>query len=861
MHYQTFTDQEQSSYRFAVLVPKLARDPIEREYIDPGCLKAEEVIAYTLHQTGKKTSASVMREYLDDLLPVLEDLGSEYFLVGDGEYFKALTGVNKSDAYLGYVLPNTYPKNKQGQFNVVYLPNYRQVFYDPNRVRAKIQQGLVALQDHMFGHYQDPGNDIIHFSAYPRSVTDIALWLQKLLDKDCDLTCDIEGFSLRHYDAGIGTISFAWSKHEGIAFPVDLGENPPAVRKLLLKFFLDFKRKLIFHKINFDVTVLIYQLFMSGLTDQEGLLKGLDVFLRNWDDTLLITYLATNSCAGNKLGLKEQSQEFTGNYAVEEIKDITKIPLPELLEYNLVDCLATWYVREKHWDQMVADQQLEIYEELFKPSMVDIIQMQLTGMPLNMDRVHYAKAELAKHLNDATQRIQNHTLVQELTHELNLEHVEKRNTELKKKQIKYGDEPQTFNPNSTPQKQRLLFELAGLPIIERTKTKQPATGAEVLEKLVAQTEDESTRDLLRAFLDFAEVDKIYGTFIPAMEAAQLGEDGCYYLFGNFNLGGTKSGRLSSSEPNLQTIPSTGNKYAKLIKDCFMPPEGHLMIGMDFASLEDRISALTTKDPNKLKVYTDGYDGHCLRAHSYFGDQMSDNIDPEDPESINAIKDLHPDLRQASKTPTFLLTYGGTWIGMVAKCGFTTQQAKEIEERYHNLYLVSDEWVAERIAEASQVGYVTVAFGLRLRTPLLHQTVRGTSATPYEAEAEARTAGNALGQSYCLLNNRASVEFMRRVRNSPYRNKIRIIAHIHDAMYFIIPDDIEILLFVNKYLIEAAEWQDDPAIAHDTVKLGGELSVFHPSWASEIVIPNGATEDDVHAAIAKFFEKQRQKETA
>src|SRR5690606_19651736 len=82
------------------------------------------------------------------------------------------------------------------------------------------------------------------------------------------------------------------------------------------------------------------------------------------------------------------------------------------------------------------------------------------------------------------------------------------------------------------------------------------------------------------------------------------------------------GRLSSSNPNLQTIPAN-SKYGKLIKSCFRAPEGWLFVGLDFASLEDRISALTTKDTNKLKVYTDGFDGHSLRAQSYFSEQMPD----------------------------------------------------------------------------------------------------------------------------------------------------------------------------------------------------------------------------------------------
>lgn len=74
---------------------------------------------------------------------------------------------------------------------------------------------------------------------------------------------------------------------------------------------------------------------------------------------------------------------------------------------------------------------------------------------------------------------------------------------------------------------------------------------------------------------------------------------------------------------MQQIPATGSKYAKLIKGCFQAPKGWLWVGLDYASLEDHISALVTKDPNKLKVYTDSYDGHCLRAYYYWGSLMPD----------------------------------------------------------------------------------------------------------------------------------------------------------------------------------------------------------------------------------------------
>lgn len=191
---------------------------------------------------------------------------------------------------------------------------------------------------------------------------------------------------------------------------------------------------------------------------------------------------------------------------------------------------------------------------------------------------------------------------------------------------------------------------------------------------------------------------------------------------------------------------------------------------------------------------------------------------------------------------------------MANCGFSEAQAKDIEARYHELYKVSDEWVAAKLDEASRVGYVTVAFGLRVRTPLLHQVIRNTSKTPHEAQAEGRTAGNALGQSWCLLNSRASAEFMGKVRSGPYRLDIRPCAHIHDAQYMLVRDNSDILLYTNEHLVNAVNWQDHPDIAHDEVKLGGEFSIFWPSWVEEVVIPNQATEQQLLEKVGAHLTK-------
>lgn len=182
--------------------------------------------------------------------------------------------------------------------------------------------------------------------------------------------------------------------------------------------------------------------------------------------------------------------------------------------------------------------------------------------------------------------------------------------------------------------------------------------------------------------------------------------------------------------------------------------------------------------------------------------------------------------------------------MVSNLGIPAQEAKEIEANYHELYKISDEYVQSRLQQASKDGYVEVAFGLRVRTPLLKQVIFGGSRMPYEAAAEGRTAGNALGQSYGLLNNRAAVEFMRKVWASKYRLDIRPVALIHDAIYLLIRDDVEVVEWANRELILSMQWQELPEIQHPTVKLGAALDLFWPDWGHPITLPNNADQDTI-----------------
>lgn len=878
MRHHLFSPPKDSPvYKIALLIKDAAfsKAAIEQNYVYKlvtSGVPAEDLIAFTLsYAESNKAPVAHIKEYLSKLLPALDSLGTTHLYVADANYFKVLTSSKRAEPNFGYVLPCTVKGFEH--MKVVLGLNHQALLYDPSQ-QPKLDMSLETLIDELNGKYTQLGAGIIHTAQYPKSLDGIREALTSLHQYPT-LTCDIETFSLRFWEAGIGTISFAWDQHNGIAFPCDYfafaDQDPDTkdygsylpnepVRRMLLSFFLGYEGKLIFHKADYDISCIIYTLWMStkGIGDTHGLMQGLDVMTANFDDTKIIAYLSTNSTAGNVLGLKSLAHEFAGNWANDEIKDICRIQIDELLQYNLVDTLSTWYVYNKHYPIMVQDKQEELYKSLMLPSQKLIIQMEMTGMPMNKARIAEVRTKLETMAEGYQKVIEQSPIIAEMNLRVQTKAMKDANAKLKLKQHPLKKFAHlTFNPNSGPQLQVLLYEIMGLPVIDLTDTKQPATGADTLVKLENHAKDPAQVSLMQAIVANSKVVKILSTFIPAFEAGVTkAEDGIVWLFGSFNLGGTVSGRLSSSDPNLQNLPA-GSIFGKLVKSIFMAPNGWIFAGADFNSLEDYISALTTKDPNKLKVYLEGFDGHCLRAAFYFRDQLP-HIDLSDPNSVNTIKKTHPELRQDSKGPTFALTYQGTAHTLVNNLGWPVDKAKAVEANYHELYAVSDAYVQERLKQASKDGYVEVAFGLRVRTPLLAQVIYGSSRVPYEALAEGRTAGNALGQSYGLLNNRAAVAFWLEVWKSPYRYDILPVALIHDAVYVVLRDDPAVVEFANRELIKAMKWQELPEIQHPQVKLGAALDLFWPNWAQPVTLPNDATQEQMFAACQEHLKKLREK---
>lgn len=562
--------EQNTEYKIAFLIKESAlfKNQLESTYINSikqQGINPKDCIGFSLDydSSNKKAPVKMIKSYLGKLLPSLLSLGTKYLVVCDTNYFKVLTKQKKAEPHYGYVLPCAM----QGfeDLSVILMPNYQALHFNPD-IQSKIDFSLKTLVNALNGVSNIIGSDIIKYSYYPEKLSAIEAFLNSLHRYEV-LTCDIEAFDLKHYNAGIGSITFCWDKHSGGAFLCDYvplqsqsaeglygyRKVNQEVRELLLNFFLTYKGKLIYHNASYDIRTLIYNLFMDHLIDQKGLLKGLHCMTANIDDTKIISYLATNSCTGNQLSLKDQAHEFAGNYAQDEIKNILAIEHKQLLKYNLIDGLATWYVYEKNHPKMVQDNQLEVYNEIFKPSIKTIIQMELTGMCLDMDKVLYAEKllldkrdKIIDQLNSFHTTVQMLGILKEETWENDYQtRVNKAKNPEKIKRKNIDDMPDIFiNPNSNPQMQRLLYDFMGLPVIDTTDGGAPAVGADTLEKLLNHTDNDRYKEVIQGLYDFSKLDKILSAFIPAFKAAPKANDGMHYLFGNFNLNVTMLHRAS-----------------------------------------------------------------------------------------------------------------------------------------------------------------------------------------------------------------------------------------------------------------------------------------------------------------------------
>ena len=251
---------------------------------------------------------------------------------------------------------------------------------------------------------------------------------------------------------------------------------------------------------------------------------------------------------------------------------------------------------------------------------------------------------------------------------------------------------ENFNINSTKQLGVILFEKLKLPIIKKTKTGY-STDAEVLEKLAGQ------HPLIDKLLEYRMLTKLKSTYLDGLEG--LIQPGTDRIHTSFNQMVTATGRLSSSEPNLQNIPVRSDMGRK-IRELFVPGEGYQYImSADYSQIELRILAHMAGDASLLEAFRNNQDIHTRTAAEVFGVAMSE---------------VTPELRSRAKAVNFGIVYGISDYGLSRDIGVSRKEAAHYIDSYFAKYQGVKRYIDESVASAHRDGYVTTLFGRRRQLP-------------------------------------------------------------------------------------------------------------------------------------------------
>ena len=245
-----------------------------------------------------------------------------------------------------------------------------------------------------------------------------------------------------------------------------------------------------------------------------------------------------------------------------------------------------------------------------------------------------------------------------------------------------------FNINSTPQLRTILFDKLGLPVLKRTKT-GASTDFEVLEQLAAMG-----HDVPRLLIEYRELSKLKSTYIDALPGFIHPETGRVHT--SYNQTGAATGRLSSSDPNLQNIPIRTPR-GEAIRRAFIPPPGHVLLTADYSQIELRLLAHLSGDPAFVEAFERGGDIHRQTAAVIFGVAEG---------AVTA------EMRARAKTINFGTIYGQGSFALSRMLSITQHEAKAFIQQYFERFAGVRRWLDAVVEEARQKGYVETLFGRR-----------------------------------------------------------------------------------------------------------------------------------------------------
>ena len=398
----------------------------------------------------------------------------------------------------------------------------------------------------------------------------------------------------------------------------------------------------------------------------------------------------------------------------------------------------------------------------------------------------------------------------------------------------------TFNPGSSKQKQE-LFDMLGIESEATSKeTGLPKWDRAQVERVNKETDDEDVRHFTQCFIDYSFAAIIKNNFIEAFYNYSV--DG--RLYGQYKLLGAKSGRFTSSNPNMLNAPSTGSRFAKPVKKCFTAPPGTIILTADYSALEDRVIASLSRDTNKCDIFLKDLDGHSLNALGYFHDKIQSlmPLTGDTPTDAMNFKKLVDEgnadadkLRQESKGPTFGLAYGAFPPKIAATLKIPIEEAEEIFNNYHNVLYpgITDYRENYVLPTAKEHGEIHLGLGFSLKTD--------------DADRDIRTLANATCQFWSILTALTINKMHQLIDQEGLEHDVKVISTIYDSIYIEVTKDPSIIKWVNDNLIDSmlVDFMEGQTIHNEA-----ESDIGY-NWAEMVRIPNGASIEDIEKALSSL----------
>ena len=312
----------------------------------------------------------------------------------------------------------------------------------------------------------------------------------------------------------------------------------------------------------------------------------------------------------------------------------------------------------------------------------------------------------------------------------------------------YGETGKTFNINSPKQLGEILFDEMHMPGGKKTKTGY-STAAGVLEKLAVDY------PFVQKILDYRQVTKLKSTYADGL-ADYIGPDG--RIHGTFNQTITATGRISSTEPNLQNIP-VRMELGREIRKLFVPRKGYLFTDADYSQIELRVLASMSGDENLIEAYREAEDIHAITASKVFGVPLAE---------------VTPELRRNAKAVNFGIVYGISAFGLSDNLSISRKEAADYISSYFESYPQVKQFLDALVASAKETGYSVTAFGRRRPIPELK------AANFMQRQFGERVAMNAPIQGTAAdIIKIAMIRVDRRLRKEGFKS--RLVLQIHDEL--------------------------------------------------------------------------------